>query len=324
MAVLYILLIAFFCLILIKATDILILNFRSLCQKTKLGEFAVTGLVLGLATSFPELFVGLVSALEGSPNLSLGNVIGANIANLSLVIGGAALLGGSVIIHGDFLYRDLFYVFLGGLAPLALFWDGDLSRVDGLILLFLYGFYQVIVFKNQIRGKSLDQKENLPFRFFRHLGKKETSREIGWIFLGIAVLLFSGEMIVRVAKQMALGLNLPLILVGILLVSLGTTLPELFFEWEAIKRKEPEMVFGNLSGSIVANGTLIIGLVSLISPLKNQVFAGYLAACGVFTFMFLLFYYFVRTKRKLERWEGGVLLGFYFLFFLLELLRRGG
>jgi len=321
MVIVYIFLIIFFCLLLIKATEVLVFNFHSLSKKTRIGEFAVAGLIMGLATSLPEFFVGLTSAFEGSSSLSLGNVIGANIANLSLVIGGAALIGGAVSLRGGFFYRDLIYAFLAGLSPLVLFLDGDLSRVDGLILLSLYGFYQTIVFKNQSRLNSSGQKEGLSFRFFRHLNPRDTSREIGWIFLGIAVLFFSGEMIVRMAKEIALFFNLPILIIGLLLVSMGTTLPELFFELEAIKNRKAELAFGNLSGSIVANGTLIIGLVSLISPIKFQAFSEYFMAAGAFVFIFLMFYYFIRTKRKLERWEGAFLLGFYFAFFLMEIFR---
>jgi len=324
MVVLYLLLIFIFCFLLIKATDILMVNLKSLVSRTKFDAFAISSLIVGLGTSLPELFVGITAAMRGTSELSLGNVVGANIANLSLVIGGAALIGGTVYVQGEFLRRDIFWAFLAGATPMLLLFDKQLSRVDGIILLAFYGFYQTAVFREQKKGTVFKEDEGFIQRLIRRLKHRETRRELGWIFLAIAILLFSGEMIVRIAKEMALSLDLPLILVGLLLVSLGTTLPELFFELEAIKRKESEMVFGNLSGSIVANGTLIIGLVSLISPLKDQVFAGYFTACAVFIFMFFLFYYFVRTKRKLERWEGGILLGLYFVFLLLELsIRRG-
>ena len=130
----YLALILFFSFLLIKATDILVVNLKGLSTRIGLGQFAVTTFLLALATSLPELFVGITSALEGTPNLSLGNIIGSNIADLSLVIGGAALFAGSVNVRGRFLNRDVFYAFLAGAAPMVLLFDKKLTRVDGLIL----------------------------------------------------------------------------------------------------------------------------------------------------------------------------------------------
>jgi len=137
--VFYLVLIFFFAFLLVKATDILIVNFRALSLKTKLGKFALTSLILGLATSLPELFVGLSSAFNNQPILSLGNIIGANIANLSLVLGGAALVVGLINIKEGFIRRDIFYAFLAASAPMILLFDKFLSRIDGLNLTcFLY------------------------------------------------------------------------------------------------------------------------------------------------------------------------------------------
>lgn len=317
----YLLLIFGLSLLLIKATDILVINFRSLAQKTRLGQFAITGFILALATSLPELFVGVVSALEGSPSLSLGNVIGSNIANLSLVIGGAALISGAVGVHGIFLRRDVFYAFLAGAAPMVLLFDKSLSRIDGLILLALYGFYQAMVFTERRKRIVGEEEKGFIHRFLRRLNHRGAKRELGWIFLGTALLLFSADMLVRVAEEIAIVLDIPILLIGLLLIAVGTSLPEFAFEIKAIKEREPGMVFGDLLGSIVANGTLIIGITSLIAPIRIRAFDEYLLATMAFVLLFGLFYIFIRTKRKLERWEGAILLGVYLLFILLEFLK---
>jgi len=134
----------------------------------------------------------------------------------------------------------------------------------------------------------------------------------------VAFLLFSADMIVQFSLKLALVLNVPVIVVGLVLVSIGTTLPELALEIEAIRKHQSEMVFGNLLGSIVANSTLVVGTVVLISPITIKGFDEYLLATLVFIIAFGLFYFFVRTKRRLERWEGLVLLIVYLLFFLAE------
>jgi cation:H+ antiporter len=318
MIFIYLFFIFLFSLLLIKATDILIINLKAFAKASRMGDFVVTTLILALATSLPEFFVGITSALEGQPNLSLGNVVGSNIANISLVIGGAALIGGSFAVRGVFLRRDVFYAFLAGAAHLFLLLDRGLSRVDGLILLALYGFYNVWVLAERRKEMTQMEEEGIVSRFLRRLNHKGTRRELGWIFLGMALLLFSADMIVRLAMKIALGIQIPIFLVGLFLVSVGTTLPELAFEIKVVRKQKSSMVFGNLLGSIVANGTLIIGVVSLISPIKIQAFEEYLLATVTYVVIFSIFYYFIRTKRKLERWEGAFLIGFYLAFVLAE------
>jgi cation:H+ antiporter len=324
MIVLYLLLIALFSFLLIKATDILLINIKSLANRTKMGKFAITGLILALATSLPEGFVGITSALKDTPNLSLGNIIGANIANISFVIGGAALIGGGINVYGDFLTKDIFYTFMAGLAPLILLLDKNLSRIDGIILILFYGFYQVTVFKEQQRRHMIEGEEGFVHRIIRRLNSMNNSgtrKELGWIFLGVAILLLSSDIIVGLSTKLAGLLNVPVLIIGLILVSLGTTLPEFVFGIEAVKKHQSGMVFGNLLGSIVANGTLIIGIVALISPIKIVSFNEYLLASCVFVLVSAAFYLFVRTKRRLERWEGAVLVLIYLCFALAEFLR---
>ena len=324
--IIYLVLIFFFSGILVKATDILIVNLKGLAEKTSLGKFAISSFLIALGTSLPELIVGLTAALEKQPSLSLGNVIGANIANLSLVVGGAALVGGAVTVRGVFVRRDIFYAFLAGAAPMVLLFDKTLTRVDGLILLFVYGFYNTWVFyerrKTMAVVTSQLEKEGFIHRLIRRLNHRGTRREIGWIFLGLALLLFAGEMIVRLSKQLAIIFNLPLLLVGLLVVSVGTTLPEIIFELKAVRQHQPDMVFGNLLGSIVANGTLVIGLVAFISPFRIQAFNEYLLATMAFLIIFAAFYFFIHTKHRLERREGALLLVFYLAFALIEFASR--
>ena len=313
------LLIIFFSLLLIKATDVLLINLKSFSKQMKIGAFASGGLVVALATSLPELFVGLAAALRGEPSLSLGNVVGANIANLSLVIGGAALIGGTLKVQGNFLSRDVFYAFLAGATPMLLLIDKVLSRTDGLILLVIYLFYQVVIFRQQDKGAAAE--EGIVNRLIHRISLQGTKKEIFWILVGIVVLLFYANMLVGLGSKVALTLNLPILVVGMVWIAIGTTLPELIFEAEAIKNRQPEMVFGNLLGSIVANATLVLGLVALISPIRIEAFAQYLLATIAFVLIFGLFYFFIRTKRRLERWEGATLALVWLAFVLAEFLK---
>lgn len=155
-------------------------------------------------------------------------------------------------------------------------------------------------------------------RLVRKINHRGTRTELAWIFLGVALLLFAADMLVKVGTRIAVAVNIPLLLIGLLVVALGTSLPELAFELKAVREKETSMVFGDLLGSIVANGTLVIGLTSLIKPIKIQAFDEYLLATMAFVFAFGFFYFFIRTKKTLERWEGASLLVIYLIFVILE------
>lgn len=318
MVFVWILLVFLFSFLLVKATDIVLVNLKSFAEKSQAGTFAVSGLLAALGTSIPELFVSFLSALDKQSNLALGTVIGSNIANLSIIIGGAALVGGGVAVGGKFLKTDIFWAFLIGAAPMILLFDKTLSRLDGVILLGLYVFYQLVIF--QERYREIPQEEGFIQRLLRKLNHQNVRRELGWIFLGFALLLFSGEMLVEVASRLALALKIPVLLVGLILVAVGTSLPELAFSIKAIRHHQPEMVFGNLLGSVVANATLILGLAVFISPIRVTALFQYLLATMAFVIIFGAFYFFVRTKRRLERWEGAFLVGFYLAFVLSEFI----
>ena len=135
---------------------------------------------------------------------------------------------------------------------------------------------------------------------------------------GIAGLILAADLLVRMASGLASNLGLPPFLVGLLVVSIGTSLPELVLEIGAIKKREIALVFGDLLGSVVANATLIIGVTVLINPINVNGASRYDLASFMFVLLFGFFWMFTNTKKRLDRWEGLVLLGFYFMFVGLE------
>ncbi len=306
---------------LIKSSDLVILAIRRISKKVGAKVFVLSAIILAVGTSLPEFFVGITSALEGSPNLSLGNVLGANIANISLVAGLSAFILGKVNIKGEAIKKDLFFAFLAGLLPLLLIIDRELSRVDGLILLAVYAGYASSFFKNrfvQIAQENLDQK--FVHRFLREFVHTETvlSKDLGSLFIGIALLLFSADVIVRVGTFLASLAGVPVFIVGLVILSMGTTLPELAFSFKSLGNKEPSMFLGNLFGSIIANSTLILGTVSVISPVSLMTVEKYSLAAVAFIIIFITFWFFIRSKHRLDRWEAGVLLVMYLLFLVAE------
>jgi len=323
MIVAYLLLLIGFSLLLIKATDIVSESLNELSKITHIGKFAITSLLLSFATSISELVVGITAALGGKSSLSLGVILGSNIANLSLVVGGAALIGGTLSVAGQFLKLDVFSVFLAGVLPLMLLLDKTLSRADGIILLLVYGVYNYGILKNQQADQPTGTGRFKLILLGEGLKSKKMNKWLAWLFLGTALLIFGADMIVKLAVMIAKTIEAPVLLVGMFLIAVGAVLPEVSCEARAIKKHQAGMVLGNLTGSIVVNSTLILGLVALINPIKLQNgLNAYLLAAAAFGMMFLLFWQFVRTKKKLERWEGAVLILVYLAFAIMEWLKR--
>jgi len=318
----YFLLLIGFSILLIKSTDILTESLQNLSEITKVGKFAITSILLAFATSVPELVVGVTAALERRSDLALGAVLGSNIADISLVIGGAAVLGGSFSVAGNFLKMDIFSVFLAGVMPLMLLLDKQLSRVDGIILLFVYGVYNFSLLSKRVDRSKVGSGKLL--RKMLTIGsRRRMNRWLAWLFVGAAMLMFSADMIVKSGVGIATYFGVPVFLIGLFLVAIGTSLPELSFQVGALKKKQVGMALGDLFGSVVANSTLVLGVVSLINPIKLETGLGaYLMAAAAFGVMFLLFWAFVKSKKKLERWEGVVLILIYFGFMLMEWIKR--
>lgn len=312
-----------FSLVLIKSAEMVIVAVRRIARGTGVGVFGVSAIILALGTSLPELFVGITSALEGSPNLAFGVVLGSNIANTALVGGFAALFVGKVLVHGEYLKRDVAIALLAGISPMFLALDKSISRVDGLILLMIYFAYTTGFFKRRYEAIGKEQaEESFIYRVFKRFNhvNSERSKEFGRLFLGLALLIFSADMIVRFSTNLAEHANIPVFLVGLFVLAIGTSLPELAFSIRSLEDHEPSMFFGNILGSTIANSTLIVGVTTLISPVNTIAFNEYLVASVFFLIIFTLFWFFIRSKHTLERWEAGLLIILYIIFAIVEFI----
>lgn len=316
MIIIYILLLIIFSFLLLKSADLTVVGLRKISKKTGVKPFFLSAILLALGTSFPELFVGITSAIEQSPNLALGVVIGSNIANISLVVGLAGLSVGTIHIKGGYLKRDLWIALLSGLTPIILVSDGALTRPDGVILIAIYVAYATSFFKKRYLHVAKG------FRFFRKINhtSKGTKRGFEKLALGIGLLLLSADMIVRISKEIAISFDVPLFIVGLIILAIGTSLPELAFSFRSLKNHESGMFFGNLLGSVIANSTIVIGITSVIHPITVTSTRGHVIAGVAFILVSLMFWNFARTKHRIDRWEAGILLLIYIAFVLIEFL----
>jgi len=310
-----------FSVVLIKSAEWVIVSLRRIARKSKVGVFAISAIILAVGTSLPELFVGITSAIEGTPNISLGVVLGSNIANTALIVGLVALILGKINVHGDYLKRDVFTALVAGLLPLGLMADGILGRVDGLILLFGYAAYTAGFFKDKFAEITNEHsKESFVYKFLREVNhiNFDVTKEYAKLFISLALMLFSSQLIIGASEKLAFAIGIPVFVVGLIILAIGTSLPELAFSLKSIKGGEPKMFFGNLLGSTIANSTLIVGLTSVIHPIEITSFSDYRNAIIAFVIIFLTFWAFIRTKHRLDRLEGLVLVIMYLIFVVIE------
>jgi len=200
--------------------------------------------------------------------------------------------------------------------PILLMLDGIISRVDAVVLLLGLAFYY-----SQLR----EQQQRFTKVFTNKLRRDWTGfklflKDLGAFLGGIVAILIAAEGIVWSASELAIWLGFPLVLVGALIVALGTNLPELIFGLRAIALEHPQMVVGGIMGSVVANSTLVLGATVLISPLEILSIHPYLVGI-VFTVLTLFFFaVFSRTDREVKRGEALILLLIYILFVIFEII----
>ncbi|MFH1601387.1 MAG: sodium:calcium antiporter [Candidatus Shapirobacteria bacterium] len=296
------------------STRLLIDSFKKITSQLKIGEYALSNLIIATGTSIPELIIALECVAKNKPDLSFGNVLGSNIADLSLVIGGATLLSGSLKVVGSVVKHDIYYAFLISAAPLLLISDGVLSRPDGVILLSLYFAWQALMFAKKSRKKT---------SFWSNLKEKAMAvfivpRPIITLIISIALLIGSADFLVKISLNLARELHIPDFILGVFILGVGSSLPELAFESRAIKNKESAIALGDLLGSIVANASLILGITAVLAPITIFRPQQYFTITLYFLITFFLFYTFIKTKHILERWEAAFLVASYFILLALE------
>lgn len=290
----------------------LVAGLRQLSRSTKTGIFTLSAILLATATSLPELSVAITSGLSGNSSLSLGNVLGANITNLTLVAGAAALLARRVTVYGKLLRREVLLAGIAGILPVIFAFDSSISRTDGLIFILLWCAYVIHFFK--IRFAQIASTLANDGFWHRFLHKVEAGEKSGGkLLLGIILLLVSSNFIVKLSTILAHDAGISLFIVGALIIAVGTTLPELAFSYKSLKEGEPTMFLGNILGSIITNSTLVIGIASLISPI-NGINISVLKLGIMFVSTYLVFWFFIGKEKMIGRVEAVTLLVIYLFF----------
>ncbi len=297
---------------LVKSSEYAMKSLLKIAEHYRISEFLAGFGILAIATSLPELFVGIMSAFTNNQDLALGTVIGSNIADIALVLGIAAIAANGISLSPRTTKEEIFYVLAISVLPLIMLSDGILSRSDGFALVIIFVFYMWNVFA----------KERT---FSRKIGKtktKELSVNIGIFVLSLIVLFVSSDFLVKYAVMLSAELLLPVLVIGLFLVSIGTSLPELMVELRAALTRHDEIAVGGITGSVVANSTLVLGVAALINPIRQSTAAFTISSLFMITSLLMLMF-FAAKGSKITRINALFLLLLYGLFIAAEFYARG-
>ncbi len=220
--------------------------------------------IVGFGTSVPEMLVSAQSALQGNPGLALGNAYGSNIANIALILGAAALIS-PIAVHSQVLRRELPLLLGACVVALVQLWDGALSRLDAVILLALFfgimGWSVMQGMRTRTDSFATEMDDDLKANAMP-LGKAAL-----WLTIGLVVLILSSRMLVWGAVSIAQALGVSDLVIGLTIVALGTSLPELASSMAAAVKKEHDIALGNVLGSNLFNTLAVVGIAGSIQPM---------------------------------------------------------
>ena len=297
--------------ILVWSADVFIDGAVVLAKKFSVPSFLIGVVILGLGTSAPEMVVSVLAALEGSPELALGNAYGSNIINIALVLGATVLIS-PIIIRKSIINRDLPLLILVTAVAAWQLSDGVLSNTDGIVLIVLLVVVLGIQIILSLREGHHEHEDDGVVEAAEE--EHSVSRGLGGLFIGLLVLILSSRAIVWGAVELATLWGLSELIIGLTIVAVGTSLPELVASISAARKGEHDMALGNIIGSNIFNTLAVVGLAALIAPitpngiiLSRDILA--MALLTLLLFAMCLFAY--KTKRKFARASGITLVLFF-------------
>lgn len=313
--------------LLIKGADYFVEGSSSVAKLLKVPSVVVGLTIVAMGTSLPELSVSLSAALAGSNEIAISNVAGSNFFNIVVVLGACALLT-PVPVDKSIMKRDfpfsivitaLLVFFMGDILK---FWSdfsaekdivGNLSRINGIILLVLFVGYLFVTVKAALKDRKNTQEN----------GEGEATRSVPvsiiFIVCGIIAIKFGGDFVVDSASSIATNLGMTETLVGLTIVAMGTSLPELVTSVVAAKKGETGLAVGNVVGSNIFNILLILGTSSAITPIAVSM--ENLIDGVIVLIVSVLVFFFGKSKEKIERKEGIVMLLIYIAYMVYAIVR---
>ncbi|GAB7095055.1 calcium/sodium antiporter [Halolamina litorea] len=315
-------------LVLLKASDTFTAATAQIGLSFGVSPFIIGATVVAGGTSLPELVSSVIAVVRGAPAIVVGNAVGSNVANIFIVLGIAAVVGERIWIERELVRVDLPILVASTVFVLIAVWDSPFVWYEGLLGLALLAVYIHSTLSRPARlddtveelveehtGESLDADEAPPTEIEEAAsGTRAGPRTYVLLLLSLVFVFLSADGLVRSIIGLAASFGIGTEIVAITAVGVGTSVPEIAVSVAAVRSGEPEIAVGNVLGSNVFNGLAVIGLPSLLTPL--------VIPTNVRTFaipvmvLATLLYYFITQDREITRWEGGVLLVLYVVFFV--------
>lgn len=282
----------------------------SLALRRGVSHLVVGLTIVAFGTSAPELFVSGLAAWQGNPDIALGNVIGSNIANLGLVLGLTALLK-PLMIKRSLIKKEIPFMIIVTIAVYLMALNKVLGLIEGAALLF--GLLVFILYSLKT-GKPEDSQDDTGLL-------DATWKEWVYLLLGFAGLLIGSKLFINGAVSTARYFGVSEFFIGLSVVAIGTSLPELAASLIAVIRKQSDIAIGNLVGSNIFNLLLILGSASIIRPITVSTYAllfDFLIMIGLTVILFPI----AKTQQRISRFEGALLLGIY-IYYITKIAMRG-
>lgn len=269
-------------------------------------KFGVSPLVIGLTlvafgTSAPELFVCLIATFKGASSLTMGNVVGSNIANIGLILGFAGLIR-SFGVERRLINIDIPIIIVSGIILWIISYTGEVNRWFGIILLVIFSGFLLLCFKDPPDSVEAEVPDN---------ASKNIVLDSFLVLLGLVVLAGGGQGLVEGAKDIALYFNVPENIVGLTLVAVGTSLPELAASLYAIITGQTDISIGNIVGSNIFNTTFVMGTVATIQPVTVER-SFFMYDIPIMLFFSILIFPLLRHQWQLNRPKSAFLFVLYF------------
>jgi len=297
--------------ILIKGADFLVSGSSSIAKKFNISNIAIGLTVVALGTSTPELLVSVTSSMKGYNSAAFGNVIGSNNFNLLFILGIAGLIF-PLAIQRNTVKFEVPFSLLAACVLLILVNDNfiwgsygnQLSRIDSLILLLFFSLFMLYVFRTMNNAPEIDQGSS-------EIKIMSTPLSTGLIILGLAMLVGGGTLVVDNAIFIATTYGLSDRLIGLTILAVGTSLPELATSAIAAYKRNTDIAIGNVIGSNIFNLFFILPITGLINPMSFDTALNFDIGILLIGTVFLMIFMFTLKTRKLDRWEAFLLLGGY-------------
>lgn len=278
-----------------------------LAESFRLSKYTVGFIIVAVISILPETFIAINAAISGIPSFGLGMLFGSNVADLTLIFAILVFYAGrSLKVESKILRNHVIYPFIL-LFPLVLGFDGYYTRIEGVALILAGAIFYYLALRDGTDGTMPEVPSN---------GRYKATL---MLIVSMAVLLVGAHFTVTSATSVANSLGVSPILIGMLIVGLGTTMPELFFSLRAIKKKDDSLAIGDLLGTVLADATIVVGILALVNPFAFPQKIIFVTGAFMVIASFVLFY-FMKSGRAITKKEAHLLFFFWVVFVLVELL----